>query len=180
MIETLISSKTRIKLLLKFFLNTNSRAYLRGLETELGESTNAIRLELNKFESAGLLTYENVGNKKIFSANRSHPLFNDIHNIVLKHTGIDSIIENVIAGLGNVRRLYLTGSFARGLDDKIISLIIVGDPDREYLSALCAKAEKVIDKKISYSIFEIEEYNEFSSATEAQERLLLWSENVNE
>ena len=53
MIETLISSKTRIKLLLKFFLNSNTTAYLRGLEEEFGESTNSIRLELNRFEKAG-------------------------------------------------------------------------------------------------------------------------------
>ena len=55
MIETLISSKTRVKLLFKFFLNKETTAYLRGLENEMGESTNAIRIELNKFEKAGLL-----------------------------------------------------------------------------------------------------------------------------
>ena len=55
MIETLISSKTRIKLLLKFFLNSNTTAYLRSLESEFGESTNAIRIELNRLEEAGML-----------------------------------------------------------------------------------------------------------------------------
>lgn len=56
MIETLISSKTRVKLLMKFFLNSNNVAYLRSLEEEFQESTNGIRLELNKFEKAGFLT----------------------------------------------------------------------------------------------------------------------------
>jgi len=56
MIEALISSKTRIKLLLKFFLNSSNKSYLRGLESEFGDSTNGIRLELNKLEEAGLLT----------------------------------------------------------------------------------------------------------------------------
>ena len=50
MIETLISSKTRVKLLLKFFLNSRNTAYLRNLEEEFEESTNGIRVELNKFE----------------------------------------------------------------------------------------------------------------------------------
>ncbi len=50
MLGTLITSKTRVKLLLKFFLNSNAKAHLRGLETEFGESSNAIRLELNRFE----------------------------------------------------------------------------------------------------------------------------------
>ena len=84
MLDTLITSKTRIKLLLKFFLNSNASSYLRNLEGEFGESTNGIRLELNKFEKAGLLSSRISGNKKLYSANTAHPLFNDIHNILLK------------------------------------------------------------------------------------------------
>ena len=78
MIDSLITNKTRIKLLLRFFLNTGSRSYLRGLESEFGESTNAIRLELNRFEEAGLLVSSMDKNKKMFQANRHHPLFDDI------------------------------------------------------------------------------------------------------
>jgi len=63
MLDTLITSKTRIKLLLKFFLNSNASSYLRNLEGEFGESTNGIRLELNKFEKAGLLQSQVSGNK---------------------------------------------------------------------------------------------------------------------
>ena len=58
MLDSLITSKTRIKLLLKFFLNSSMKAYLRGLAEEFGESTNAIRLELNHLEEAGLLKSE--------------------------------------------------------------------------------------------------------------------------
>ncbi|MFM7765002.1 MAG: hypothetical protein ACKO6I_05010, partial [Sphingomonadales bacterium] len=104
MIETLISSKTRVKLLLKFFLNANATAYLRNLEEEFGESTNAIRLELNKFEEAQMLTSEPVGKKKIFKVNTSHPLFRDLHNIVLKYVGLDQIVEHVIRRLGNLEK----------------------------------------------------------------------------
>jgi hypothetical protein len=47
MLQALITSRTRIKLLLKFFLNSSNTSYLRDLAAEFGESTNAIRLELN-------------------------------------------------------------------------------------------------------------------------------------
>ena len=63
MINALITSETRIKLLRKFFLNSSTKAHLRGLESEFGESTNAIRLELNRFEEAGLLHSLRDGNK---------------------------------------------------------------------------------------------------------------------
>ena len=96
MLESLITSKTRIKLLLKFFLNSSTKAYLRGLESEFGESTNAIRLELNRFEKAGMLSSQNEGNRKVFSANTSHPLFPEIQNLLRKHLGIDQLIEDLL------------------------------------------------------------------------------------
>ncbi|MEI6410390.1 MAG: ArsR family transcriptional regulator, partial [Bacteroidota bacterium] len=107
MIDALISSKTRIKLLLKFFLNSNTTAYLRSLESEFGESSNGIRVELNRMEDAGLLVSNSDGNKKIFQANTAHPLFREIHNILLKHIGLDQVIETVIQRLGDVQRVYL-------------------------------------------------------------------------
>ena len=60
MLDSIITSKTRIKLLLKFFLNSETKSYLRNLEQEFGESTNGIRVELNRLEGAGLLKTEVV------------------------------------------------------------------------------------------------------------------------
>lgn len=177
MIDTLISSKTRIKLLIKFFLNGNASAYLRGLEAELGESTNSIRLELNRLEHAGMITSRFVGNKKIFKANQSHPLFSDIHNILVKYIGLDSIIENVIKRLGSVEKVYLTGGLAQGKNDEIIDLIIIGDVDQDYLSLLCVKAETLIKRKIRYVIQNEIEFLGFQGENQF-EPLLIWSENV--
>ena len=135
MLDSLVTSQTRIKLLKKFFLNSSTKAHLRGLETEFGESSNAIRVELNRFERSGLLTSLRDGNKKVFQANSSHPLFSDIHSIIMKETGIDRVIEKVIHRLGNLLCIYLTGDFARGRDSQVIELILVGaDIDREYLA----------------------------------------------
>jgi DNA-binding transcriptional ArsR family regulator len=134
MIGSLITSQTRIKLLRKFFLNSNTSAHLRGLEAEFGESTNAIRIELNRLENAGLLTSIRDGKKKIYSANCKHPLYRDIHNIIIKETGLDRVIEYVIHRMGNLCAVYLTGDFACGRDGKVIELILVGDTiDMEYL-----------------------------------------------
>ena len=175
MLDTLITSKTRIKLLVKFFLNASSKAYLRSLESEFGESTNAIRLELNKFEQAGLLSSELEGNKKIFRANKKHPLFGDIHNILLKYIGFDQIIDKVVTRLGNVKEVYVTGKFARGQDSGIIDLLLVGDDlNKPYLLKLIDKTEKLIDRKIRYVVFGTEEFAEYKQKLSASDALLLW------
>ena len=175
MLETLISSKTRIKLLLKFFLNSSTTAYLRNLETEFGESTNAIRLELNRLEEAGMLSSFVDGNKKKFQANKTHPLFKDIHNIVRKYVGLDQIIENVIERLGDVEEVFLTGGFAKGLDSHVIDLIFVGNIDRAYLNDLIGKVEKLIHRKVRFVVYNEREFRENLKEKERNTILLLWS-----
>jgi hypothetical protein len=175
MIDCLITSVTRIKLLRKFFLNSGTRAHLRGLGTEFGESTNSIRLELNRLEAAGLLNSDISGNKKFYQANVKHPLFKDIHNIILKESGIDQVIEKVINKLGNLLRVYLTGDFAGGKDSSIIDLILVGNGiDREYLVRKVVQAEDLVSRKIRYIILDTEEANDHLAKYKPAEILLLW------
>jgi len=171
MLETLISSKTRIKLLQKFFLNSDTTAYLRSLEGEFGDSTNAIRLELNHLEKAGLLQSFADGNKKIFRANKKYPLFFEIRSILLKNIGIDQIIENVIQRLGILKKVYLTGRFAQGLDSEQIDLIFVGVIDDKYLAEVIEKVEKHIHRKIKYTLISTEKEIEDNGT----KTLLLWA-----
>ena len=151
MLDTLITSKTRKKLLLKFFLNSSSYTYLRNMEHELDESPNALRIELAKFEKANMLIAEQEGNKKMYRVNTKHPLFNDIRNIVLKTIGFDQIIDNVITRMGDIEKVYITGSFARGVNSNVIDLLFVGNSiNKEYLLNLIEKVEKMIKRRIRY------------------------------
>ena len=176
MIETLISSKTRIKLMLKFFFNSNTKAYLRALESEFGESSNAIRLELNRFEKAGMLSSFLKGNKKFYSANTGHPLFNEIRNLIIKHIELDKVVDNILNRLGNLKAAYLVGNFAKGLDSHLIDLILVGEVDRDYLIQLIAKMESMIKRKIRYIIYTEKEFESLEQSGQESEPLLIWAE----
>lgn len=175
MLDTLISSKTRIKLLTRLFLNPGSSAYLRGLAEDFRESTNAVRLELNRFEEAGMLISEARGNKKIYKANEKHPLFKDINSIVLKYVGIDKILEIIISRLGDLELVYLSGDYAEGKDTGIIDLVFVGVIDKAYLVRLIEKAEKLIHKKLRYIHYPDEqEFKASSGSADRAKHLLLW------
>jgi hypothetical protein len=174
MLDALITSKTRIKLLLKFFLNSSKQDYLRNLETELGDNTNAIRVELNKLEAAGLLKSFSQGNKKIFQSNTSHPLFPDINSILMKITGLDQLISRVLNNVGELNEVYLTGDLAQGTDSELIDLILVGEINREYFSELVIKAEKYIQKKIRFVVFQPQEFTDKRAKILHENDLLLW------
>ena len=173
MLDALITSKTRVKLLLKFFLNPNTSAYLRSIAEEFGESTNAIRLELNRLEAANMLEGELVGNKKMFRVNQRHPLFDDLAQIVRKYMGLDVLIESIVKNLGQLSRLYLTGDWAKGKEASIVDLVLIGDVDKAYLTQLVSKAEGLIHRKIRYIVYTIEE--EASLEMDDAEYLLIWS-----
>lgn len=159
MIDALITSKTRIRLLLKFFLNSTNTGYLRGLATEFNESTNSIRPELNRFEEAGLLVSETDGMRKVFRANTKHPLFSDINSMVRKYIGMDQLIDKVLNNIGDLKEVYIIGDIAKGKDSEDMNLVLVGDNiDLDYTKELTKKAQEVITRKIGYVVFTPDEF----------------------
>jgi predicted nucleotidyltransferase len=175
LLDSFISSQTRLKLLLRLFLNPASRAYLRGMAEEFHQSTNAIRIELNRFEEAGMLVSENQGNKKIYRANTDHPLYPDIRNILMKYVGLDQVLKEVIERLGRLEKVYLTGDYASGKDSGIIDLIFVGKMDKSYLVKLIDKAEKLIHRKIRFLSYDVDEWKQnHRSISDREKFLLLW------
>lgn len=178
MLETLITSKTRVKLLLKFFLNDSHSSYLRQLESEFGESSNAIRVELNRFEEAGLLRSFTQGNRKYYQAQTGHPLFDDIHNIILKYIGIDQVIDQVVHKLGDLDRVFLHGDFTEGRDNGTINFIFVGENlDAGYLFRLVTKAEKLIKRKVEYLVMSEKEFSNNATNSVDERVLLLWGKD---
>lgn len=176
MMETIISSKTRIKLLMKFFINSQNTSYLRSLEEEFGESSNAIRLELNKFEKAGFLESYVKGNKKLFAANTKHPLFKNINEIILKMVGIEYIIDYVLQRIGDLEKVFLIGKLSKGQNADVVDLVLVGNNlNKAFLSEQIEKAEKKIKRKIKYVHYSTQEFDMDRIKEPEMHPLLLWS-----
>lgn len=151
MLDIIISSKTRIKLLIKFFFIKGSRGYLRGLEKEFNEPPNAVRVELNRLANAGLLICGYEGNRKVYQANPDHPLYDDITHLVHTTVGIDQIIERMICKIGNLEKAFVTGSFANGVDSDTIELVLIGNNlDPVCIDKLVKIAEVFIHRRIMY------------------------------
>ena len=153
MLENLIKSKTRLRLLVKFFVNITNKGYLNSLANEFGESTNSVRKELNNLSSAGYLNRVRKHNKVVYSANISHPMFKTLQQIVRKHLGIEDILENVYKRVGDVKKVILLGDYAKGIDSGLIEVLIVGDNiDKNYLDIITPKIEKKIKRKVNFFV----------------------------
>jgi predicted transcriptional regulator len=149
MLDSIITSKTRLKLLIKFFVNSANKGYLRGIAEEFNESTNAIRKELNQLSEAGYLIKSQENNKIFYRANIEHPLFKSLQNLVRTFLGMDQAIDYVLDRTGDVHQVALLGDYANGIDSGTIEILIMGeDIDSAYLLQLSGKTEKLLGKDI--------------------------------
>ena len=151
MLGSIITSKTRLRMLIKFFVSAANNGYLNGLASEFNESTNSIRKELNNLSEAGYLLKSKKNNRVIYNANTSHPLFNVLQKIVRQHLGLEEIVETVIERIGDVDQIALTGDYAKGIDNGNIEIIINGPKVNEnYLEKIKPKIIKKIGRKVSF------------------------------
>jgi predicted DNA-binding protein YlxM (UPF0122 family) len=170
----LISSKTRIKLLIRFFSNPKTRSYLRELAKEFNISTNAVREELNQLTKSDLLKSEKNGRQVFYKANQEHPLFPELKSMVSKVMGVDQVIDSIVNRLGDLEMAYLIDDYAEGKDSGIIDLLLVGRINQYHLNDLSRKTERYINRKIRSLVLTREEFNELLPKLEERPRVLIW------
>lgn len=163
MLKELFTSKTRIKLLLKLFLNPDVSSYLRELAAEFEVSPNAMKEELDGLSEAGYLNKKKEGRYIYYNANSKHPFFPEISSIVRKHIGIDQILDYILSTIGDVNSVYILDDYARGIDSGIIDVLIIGDDtDKKRITELVSKTEKTVKRKIRIMVLNTEEFNHTS------------------
>jgi len=151
LLNKLITSRTRLKLLIKFFISQANKGHLNGLANEMGESTNSIRKELNNLFEAGYLDKHKKNNKVIYNVNIKHPLYNTLREIVMKHLGLDEIVDTVLNKMGGVSKIILVGDYAKGFDSGKIEIFLLGDNlNTDYIMQLASKIENIIHRKVSF------------------------------
>jgi len=178
MLDTLITSKTRVKLLMKFFLNPGTRAYLRELASEFDESSNSVRVELNRLSQAKIISSENVGRTIEYYANEQHSLFSELQSLVRKYAGVDNLVETLIKKLGHLKTAYLVGDYARGIDSGLIDIILIGKINKIELNRISERRGKDISRKIRPMVVTKKELSSLWDQLNMDHALLIWGKPV--
>jgi hypothetical protein len=139
-LSALITSKTRLKLLLKLFSHPEAQGYLRGFAQEFDESTNSVRIGLGKMHEAGLIVAQQEGQRVLYRSNIQNPFYRELSGLVSKQMGFDQLLERVQDQVGELFAANVVGDYAKGLDSGTIEVAIVGEVDSEYLERLTIRA----------------------------------------
>ena len=176
-LSDLITSKVRIRILMRLFLNPHQKAYLRELVNEFKVSSGQMREELKHLKDANILVSEKNGRTVLYSANTKHLLFAELQSMVKKSLGMDRILESIIKRLGDLESAYLLDDYAEGKDTGIIDLLLVGKIDQDNLQDLVRKTERYIERKIRILVLNSDEFEKLKKMLISRPKLLLWERN---
>lgn len=160
MLENLVISKVRVKLLDLFFSSPSELYHVRGLVRKINEEINAVRRELAHLEAAGILKKEFRGNRLYYWLNSFYPLYPEIIQAVAKETGLGGDIIKNRNRLGKISFCVFSGKFVRRLErrEDEVDVLLVGNIIMAELAALIKAEEEKRGHEINYTIMTQDEF----------------------
>lgn len=165
-LQDLFVSKVRVKLIQVFLGQPSEIFYVRQLVRLTSEEINAVRRELSRMETRGLVKKEARGNRLYYFFNKTYAFYQDLISLTAKTVGLGAEVIKNKNKLGNLKFVLLSGRYARRMPRKSeedIDLLLVGSINLKELNLLIRKAESEQEKEINYAPMTIEEF-EFRKA----------------
>lgn len=160
MLQKLVGSRVRAKLLTQFVLHPSQEFHVRELARLLDEYHHAVRRELRNLEAIGLLESSRRGRAHLFALKRDHYLIPEFRGLILKTAGLGDVLRQAMVELGDVEEVFIYGSAASGAEGarSDIDLMVIGVPNEEELHSRLDKLEGEIQRPINVTIFARDEW----------------------
>jgi hypothetical protein len=153
-------SKVRIKLLKIFLQNPDEIYYVRELVRMCAEEINAVRRELLRMDSNGMVFKEKRGNRLYYGFKKDYLYFNELVQLVAKSTGLGGKVIKERNRIGKIKFAILSGKYVRHLPHKEtdVELMVVGEVVMSQISTLVEEFEKETNRVINYSVMTKEDF----------------------
>ena len=158
----ILSSKVRSEIFRLLFGVDEKPLHMREIQRRAGYAIGTIQTELKKLLQLDLVTRRQEGNRVYYQANKQHPLYPDIRNVVLKTSGLVSLLHNALVQNLSIRVAFIFGSFARS-DEKgesDVDLMVIGDLTLREVTALLSGVSEKISREINPHVLRVEEFVE--------------------
>jgi predicted nucleotidyltransferase len=156
----ILSSRTKAEIFRLLFGPAKHELYLREIERRSGLNVMAVRQELQRLCRLGLVQARKDGNRTYYRANESHPLFQDIRNLVLKTVGLVDVLREALSPL-KIDVAFVFGSIAGGTEQahSDIDLLVVGQIGlRELSHRLGSDLSRTLGREINPIAMSPEEF----------------------
>ncbi len=154
MLEHIIPSKARRKILELFFHNPGEIYYLRGVVRKINEEVNAVKRELDILVEEKLLLKEKRLNKVYFTLNKNYVFYEEFLRIFAKTNYLSKLIYDNLSKIGKIKYIALSTKYPKKneIKDDEIYLLFVGIIVVAEVELIISEAEKNFGRSINYTV----------------------------
>ncbi|MBU1023154.1 nucleotidyltransferase domain-containing protein [bacterium] len=152
LIASTLFGKSRRRILGLLFTNVDRKFYVRDIIRKVDCGQSSVQRELVKLENAGLINMEATGQHLYFSANKSCPVYAELHNLFIKTYGLADVLKSAFEKISDrIEFAFIFGSIASGIERKLsdIDLMIIGDASSLEINKALREAKSKIMREIN-------------------------------
>ena len=163
MIEQLLGSKTRVKLLQLFLSNPNRSFYVREITRKIDEQINSVRRELSNLLNIGIIISDTTNNRLYYEVNQQYEFYEPLRAIfggtekAAVTVGKKTDQTDGFKALGNIDILVYTGQFTRD-EHAGVDLLIVGNTNGNAVQKFVSELEKQEGKELRYTVMSLDDF----------------------
>ena len=157
--------KTRRRVLGLLYGRPDESFYLRQITRETAAGIGSVQRELARLTGAGLVTRAPLGNQVHFRANRDSPVFQELHGLMKKTSGLADVVRSALVKLEEkIHVAFVFGSVAKGSHSTYsdVDLLIVGDLGLRDVVPLLSPVQDQLGREVNPTVYRPEEVRSMS------------------
>lgn len=160
-LQDFMISRVRARIVELFFSKPDELYYVREITRAIKEEINAVRRELDRMLTYGLLKSEQRGNRLYYFLNKKYLFYQELHQMVVKNVGLGRKLLKLHGKLGQVDFIMFSGKFVRGIRPRQdeLDMLVIGDVVLPELQAAVKEEEVLIGREINYTVFPRQEFD---------------------
>ena len=156
-----LRSRQQGELLARLLGDPDLEVSLTDLAAMLSIPVSSVHREIDRAQSAGLVTSRKVGNTRLVRANTASPYFAGLADVLVKAFGPPLVLAEALAGINGIDAAYIYGSWAavfRGSGAPVsrpvadIDVLVLGCPDRDKLYAALSATEQRLGRPVQVAL----------------------------
>ncbi len=161
MSSLLLGPASRAAVIVRTFLDPDREFYLRELVRLSGFALRTVQEEVDRLVAADLLTERRHGNRRYLSANKRHPLFRPVREIVLKTDGLVNVLRDAL-GVEHVDFAFVFGSIASDTPSAAsdVDVLVVGDLSLRQVVRRFSSVQDVLGRDVNPVVWTREEFEQ--------------------
>jgi len=160
MLQHIIPSKARRKILEFFFHHPDENYYLRRIVREIDEEVNAVKRELDILTEEKLLTRERRLNKIFYTVSKTYQFYDEFMRIFTKTSPLAQAIYKSGSKVGKVKYIAVSTKFSKNIPIKAdeIYALFVGTIVVPEVESIMSETEKTFGRPINYTVMPEDEF----------------------